>query len=223
MPNAYHRISVVSQPIKKLSICLLCVILTSVALLTNSHAQPHIVFVVGEGEYRSEVTMPALAKVLSEHYDFRTTVLIDEELHGGEDNNIEGLDALETADLLVLYLRFRQLPDAQLALLQEYIDRGGSILAFRTTTHAFAYDEEDHRAEKWNNFGARELGAPWIRHYGHDASTDATLVGEHPILTGVSPEFHVRSWTYHVRPNYPPKDAQILVNGRPVFPRWRTR
>lgn len=218
MPNTYHRISADSLPIKKLSICFLCVILTSVALVTNSHAQPHIVFVVGEGEYRSEVTMPALAKVLSEHYDFRTTVLIDEELHGGEENNIEGLDALETADLLVLYLRFRQLPDAQLALLQKYIDRGGPIIAFRTTTHAFAYDEEDHRAEKWNNFGARELGAPWIYHYGHGASTDATLVGEHPILTGVSPEFHVRSWTYHVRPNYPPKDAQILVNGRPVFP-----
>ncbi|MYF55268.1 hypothetical protein F4083_00260 [Candidatus Poribacteria bacterium] len=218
MPNAYHRISADSQPIKKLSICLLCIILTSVVLLTNSHAQPHIVFVVGEGEYRSEVTMSALAKVLSENYDFRTTVLIDEELHGGEENNIEGLDALETADLLVLYLRFRQLPDAQLGLLQEYIDRGGPIIAFRTTTHAFAYDEEDHRAEKWNNFGARELGAPWIYHYGHGASTDATLVGEHPVLTGVSPEFHVRSWTYHVRPNYPPKDAQILVNGRPVFP-----
>ena len=217
MPNAYRRISVVSQPIKKLSICFLCII-TSVVLVSNSHAQPHIVFVVGEGEYRSEVTMPALAQVLSEHYDFRTTVLIDEELHGGEDNNIEGLDALETADLLVLYLRFRQLPDAQLGLLQKYIDRGGPIIAFRTTTHAFAYDEEDHRAEKWNNFGARELGAPWIYHYGHGASTDATLVGEHPILTGVSPEFHVRSWTYHVRPNYPPKDAQILVNGRPVFP-----
>lgn len=218
MPNAYHRISVDSQPIKKLSICLLCVILTSVTLVSNSHAQPHIVFVVGEGEYRSEVTMPALAKMLSEHYDFRTTVLIDEELHGGEDNNIEGLDALETADLLVLYLRFRQLPDAQLALLQKYIDRGGPIIAFRTTTHAFAYDEDDNRAEKWNNFGARELGAPWIYHYGHGASTDATLVGEHPILTGVSRKFHVRSWTYHVRPNYPPKDAQVLGNGRPVFP-----
>ncbi len=218
MPNAYHRISVTSQPIKKLSISLLCIILTFVALASNSHAQPHIVFVVGEGEYRSEVTMPALAKVLTDHYGFRTTVLIDEELHGGDGNNIQGLDALETADLLVLYLRFRELPDDQLAKLQAYIDRGGPIVAFRTTTHAFNYDEDDPREKKWNNFGARELGAPWIHHYGHNASTDATIIGKHPILTGVNQEFHVRSWTYHVRPDFPPKDAHILVQGRPVFP-----
>ena len=170
--------------------------------------------------------MPALAQVLADHYGFRTTLLIDDVLQGGEANNINGLDALETADLLVLYLRFRQLPDAQLALLQKYIDRGGPIVAFRTTTHAFAYEAEDPRATWWNNFGARELGAPWIYHYGHGASTDATTVGNHPILTGVSPAFHVRSWTYHVRPDYPPKDAKVLVQGRPVLPgrrAWRGR
>ena len=218
MPNTYYRINVFFKHKNRISIFLLCVIFTLVTLVSNSHAQPHIVFVVGEGEYRSEVTMPALAKVLTDHYGFRTTVLIDEELHGGDGNNIQGLDALETADLLVLYLRFRELPDDQLAKLQAYIDRGGPIVAFRTTTHAFNYDEDDPRERKWNSFGARELGAPWIHHYGHNASTDATIVGKHAILTGVNPEFHVRSWTYHVRPDYPPKDAHILIQGRPVFP-----
>lgn len=203
---------------RRILIYLLNILIALGVLASIGYAQPHIVFVVGEGEYRSEVTMPALAQVLEEHYDFRTTVLIDDVLQGGDENNIDGLDTLETADLLVMYLRFRQLPDDQLALLQKYIDRGGPVLAFRTTTHAFAYEEEDKRATKWNNFGARELGAPWIYHYGHGASTDATIVGNHPILSGVSPAFHVRSWTYHVRPNYPPKDAQVLVQGRPVLP-----
>ena len=203
---------------KRISIYLLYLLLAPCIFTSISYAQPHLVFVVGENEYRSEVTMPALAQVLADHYGFRTTLLVDDVLAGGEANNINGLDALETADLLVLYLRFRQLPDAQLALLQKYIDRGGPIFAFRTTTHAFAYEEADPRAMWWNNFGARELGAPWIYHYGHDASTDATIVGSHPILTGVSPAFHVRSWTYHVRPDYPPKDAQVLVQGRPVLP-----
>ena len=203
---------------KRISIYLLCLLLAPCPFTSISQAQPHLVFVVGENEYRSEVTMPALAQVLADHYDFRTTILIDDVLQGGEANSINGLDALETADLVILYLRFRQLPDAQLALLQKYIDRGGPIVAFRTTTHAFAYESEDQRAVWWNNFGARELGAPWIYHYGHEASTDATIVGNHPILTGVSPEFHVRSWTYHVRPDYPPKDAQVLVQGRPIFP-----
>ncbi|MYF99435.1 hypothetical protein F4212_09920 [Candidatus Poribacteria bacterium] len=203
---------------KRISIYLLCFLLAYCILASIGYAQPHLVFVVGENEYKSEITMPALAEVLADHYGFRTTVLIDEVLQGGEGNSINGLDVLETADLLIMYLRFRQLPDNQLASLQQYIDRGGPIVAFRTTTHAFDYEEEDKRSTKWNNFGARELGAPWIYHYGHGASTDATTVGEHPILNGVSPEFHVRSWTYHVRPDYPPKDARILVQGRPVLP-----
>ena len=203
---------------KRISIYLLCLLLASCVFTSISYAQPHLVFVVGENEYRSEVTMPALAQVLADHYGFRTTLLIDDVLQGGEGNSINGLEALETADLLILYLRFRQLPDDQLALIQKYIAGGGPIVAFRTTTHAFAYEEEDQRAMWWNNFGARELGAPWIYHYGHGASTDATIIGNHPILTGVSPTFHVRSWTYHVRPDYPPKDAQVLVEGRPVFP-----
>ncbi len=202
---------------KRISMYLLCLLALCI-FISIGHAQPHIVFVVGENEYRSEVTMPALAQVLADHYDFRTTLLIDDVLQGGEENNINGLEALETADLLVLYLRFRQLPDDQLALLQKYIDGGGPIVAFRTTTHAFAYEAEDPRAMGWNDFGARDLGAPWIYHYGHEASTDATIVGDHPILTGVGPAFHVRSWTYHVRPDYPPKDAQVLVRGRPIFP-----
>ena len=218
MPKSNYSHNASDQSVKRISIYLLCILLPFGVLTTIGHAQPHLVFVVGENEYRSEVTMPALAQVLADHYGFRTTVLIDDVLEGGEDNSINGLDALETADLLIMYVRFRQLPDGQLALLQKYIDRGGPIVAFRTTTHAFAYEEEDQRATRWNNFGARELGAPWIYHYGHGASTDATTVGDHPILTGVSPAFHVRSWTYHVRPNYPPKDAQILVQGRPVLP-----
>ncbi len=218
MTKRHYLINVSWHFPRRISIYLLFILLVLGISTSIGYAQPHLVFMVGEGEYRSEVTMPALAQVLKDHYGFRTTVLIDNELHGGEGNNIDGLEVLETADLLVLYLRFRQLPDDQLALLQKYIDRGGPIVAFRTTTHAFNYEGDDPRAELWNSFGARELGAPWIYHYGHGASTDATTVGEHPILAGVRPEFHVRSWTYHVRPDYPPKDANILVQGRPVLP-----
>ncbi|MEC8320184.1 MAG: hypothetical protein VX012_02155, partial [Planctomycetota bacterium] len=75
---------------------------------------PSVVFVVGEGEYRSEWSMRALADVLEEEYGFQTTFLLDERLHGGPGNDIDGLEALEDADLAILYLRFRQLPDAQL-------------------------------------------------------------------------------------------------------------
>jgi type 1 glutamine amidotransferase len=193
--------------------------LTAVAAESPSASDsPHVVFVVGEGEYGSQESMPALADVLSTRYGLRVTVLIDSELDAGPDNSIGGLNSLETADLAIFFMRFRQLPDTQLAEIQRYLDRGGPVVASRTTTHAFAYDAEDPRAEKWNAFGARELGAPWIHHYGHDASADATTEGEHPTLNGVPSSFHVRSWTYHVLPDYPPQTANVLVRGRPVLP-----
>lgn len=207
---------------------------TDASAANDDADKPHVVFVVGEGEYRSEITMPALAERLASTWGWRTTVLLDQSLHSGDDNHVPGLDALDDADLLVLYLRFRRWPADDLEALGKYIDSGRPIVAFRTTTHAFNYPRDDPRAD-WNNFGADVLGAPWIRHYGHASSTHATTVvdsakdtrdGEtdntdpsddcFAVLGGVPESFDVRSWTYHIRPDHPPADATILVYGSPV-------
>lgn len=164
--------------------------------------------------------MPALALGVEETFGWRTTVLHDKSLHAGSDNDMEGLGVLEEADLVVLYLRFRQWPQEDLDALMRYVDGGGALVGFRTSTHAFRYEVGDPRIG-FNDFGAEVLGAPWIRHYGHGASTDARVVGrgrDDGILDGVVDDFHVRSWTYHVRPDYPTEDARILVTGRPVLP-----
>jgi Trehalose utilisation len=114
-------------------------------------------------------------------------------------------------------------------------------VGFRTSTHAFNYPP-GHELEEWNRFGAFALGAPpgWGHghtHYGHDSSTDVTVApgaASHPILQGVAPEFHVRSWLYHVIPDYPPPDATRLLIGKAVNPNhdavpnpvawtWRTK
>ncbi len=204
--------------------CTAALALAPVALAVHSDV-PHVVFVVGEGEYQSQATMPALAERLEESFGWRTTMLLDEELHAGEDNHVEGLEALEDADLLVLYLRFRQWPEEDLTALQAYVDRGGAIAAFRTSTHAFAYDGDDERSG-YNQFGAEVLGAPWIFHYGHDSSTAVSTpedARDSEILRGVDDTFAVRSWTYHVRPDHPPEDAEILLLGAPVVPKSRER
>lgn len=184
---------------------------------------PHVVFVVGEGEYQSQDTMPALAERVEDTFGWDVTVLIDEELHAGEGNHVEDLDALEDADLVVLYLRFRQWPREDLDALQAYVDRGGPLAAFRTTTHAFLYDEGDPR-ESYNDFGAEILGAPWIYHYGHDSSTAVSVApgaDGSALLAGVEANFEVRSWTYHVRPDFPPEDSDVLLMGTPRVPRDR--
>ncbi len=191
---------------------------------------PHIVFVTGENEYKSEQTIPLLAQKAQGETGSLATVLHDSNITdawtpkiGERINSIPGFETILSADLIVLYLRFRQLPEDQAALLQQYIDAGKPVMAFRTSTHAFNYAPGDP-LEKWNRFGAEVLGAPWIHHYGHESSTDVEILPEaaaHPILRGVEPKFHARSWLYQVKPHYPPPDAVPLLVGTSVGPSER--
>jgi len=185
---------------------------------------PHIVFVTGDHEYSSEETMPLIAAELEKHYGMRVTAL---KAHPDEnaEENIPGLEALDKADAGVFFLRWRRLPPNQLEHIRKYLDAGKPVVAFRTTTHAFNYPK-GHELEKWNRFAADYLGGPpgWGNghyHYGHKSSTDVSVIpaaANDPILTGVDKSFHVRSWLYHVLPNYPPADAKRLLMGRAVDP-----
>ncbi|MEZ5385809.1 MAG: hypothetical protein R3F13_09860 [Prosthecobacter sp.] len=101
----------------------------------------HIVFLAGDHEYRSEETLPALARILAKHQGFRCTVLFDIDPDGniaaGEPQNIPGMEALDSADLAVVFLRFQGLPPEQMKHFDDYLKRGGPVVGLRTATHAF--------------------------------------------------------------------------------------
>src|SRR5437879_8608999 len=78
----------------------------------------HIVLVSGDEEYRSEEALPQLGKILAKQHGFKCTVLFsiskkDGTIDPNTNDNIPGLKALETDDLAVLALRYRDLPDEQ--------------------------------------------------------------------------------------------------------------
>jgi type 1 glutamine amidotransferase len=188
------------------------------------HKAPHIVFVAGDNEYGSEETLPLLAEEMRKRYGVRVTVLKSYPDENSEEN-IPGLEALEGADLAVLYLRWRRLPKEQLDHLRRYLESGRPVVAFRTTTHAFNYPA-GHELEKWNGMAVDYLGGPpgWGKghyHYGHRSTTVVSVAPgaeREPILRGVAKSFVAASWLYHVLPNYPPKDARILLMGKAVNP-----
>lgn len=169
----------------------------------------HIVLVSGDDEYRSEEALPMLAKILSEHHGFKTTVLFAIEPESGEikpdyQNNIPGLDNLESADLMVLFTRFRELPDEQMKYIDDYLQAGKPIVALRTATHAFAYSEDsesEYAKYSYNSdvpgweggFGRQILGETWIDHHGvHGSEGTRGLIdgieerNDHPVIRGVS-------------------------------------
>jgi hypothetical protein len=163
----------------------------------------HVVFVTGDEEYRSEDSMPQLAKILAVRHGFKCTVLFSINKETGEIDpktldNIPGLEALEKADLMVLFLRFRELPDDQMKRIIDYTNSGKPILALRTSTHPFFYrknTDSPYAKYTWQpnlggGYGREVLGETWIAHYGHHQreSTRGLIakgMEDHPIVKGI--------------------------------------
>ena len=177
----------------------------------------HIVFLAGDHEYRSEETLPALARILAKHYGFKCSVFFTTDPTTGfiepGSSNISGLEALKTADLLVVFLRFQDFPDGQMQQIVDYLDRGGPVVGFRTATHAFQIKRADAKFKKfdWQNkedypggFGRQILGETWVSHYGTNHKQSSRLLLnpdelKHPILRGVK-DVHVQSGGYTADP-----------------------
>ena len=106
----------------------------------------HIVLVSGDEEYRSEESLPMLAKILAVHHGFKCTVLFAIDSKTGTIDpetldNIPGLHHLDTADMMIMLTRVRELPDEQMKHIVDYTNRGKPVMGLRTATHAFNYDK----------------------------------------------------------------------------------
>jgi hypothetical protein len=165
-----------------------------------------VVFVVGDDEYFSEEAGPLLARILAERHGFKATVCFSTNPETGviaqsEKANIPGLEALRTADLMVVFTRFRALQDSQMKEIVDYLDSGRPVMGLRTATHGFAYpagSTSPYAKYSWNNkdaayeggFGRQVLGETWISHWGGHGkqATRGVLAAEgagHPVLRGI--------------------------------------
>jgi len=186
----------------------------------------HVVLLAGDEEYRSEEAMPMLAKILSERHGFKTTVLFSVDKDGFIDaNNQASLthpEALDSADAIIMLIRFRHWPDEVMKHFHDAVQRGVPVVGLRTATHAFNMEPNStYGAWAWNNaeggFGRLVLGETWVSHWGkHRAeATKGVLEAsakDHAILRGVTELFG----TTDVYEAAPPSDAVILARGQVV-------
>jgi glucose/arabinose dehydrogenase/azurin len=177
----------------------------------------HIVFLTGDEEYRSEEGLPMLAKILSQRHGFKCTVLFaldpDGTINPDNQTSLPGAEALDSADAIVMLLRYRAWPDEQMKHFVDAYKRGVPIIALRTSTHAFMFKEGPYLP--YNTFGKRVLGEQWVNHWGkHKAEATRGVIEpaatNEPVLRGVSDLFG----TTDVYEAYPPADAKILVRGQ---------
>jgi azurin/glucose/arabinose dehydrogenase len=187
----------------------------------------HVVLLSGDEEYRSEEALPQLAKILSQRHGFKCTVLFaldaDGTINPENQKSLPGSEALDSADVIILSLRFRAWPDDAMKRFDAAYARGVPMIALRTSTHAFnfpagsAWDKYTWNAKSvpWpGGFGKAVLGETWVSHWGrHKVEATRTVVepgaAKDPLLRGVG-EMVVGSDVYEAAP---PADAKILLRG----------
>ncbi len=205
---------------------------SSLVLLPPGGAAPRaqVVLLAGDEEYRSEEALPMLAKILSQRHGFKCTVLFPLDADGViNPNNVHSLadsEALDSADVIVMAVRFRAWPDADMERFMRAFNRGVPIVALRTSTHPFNFPGASRWSElSWNRkdgrfsggFGKAVLGETWVSHWG-DHQREATrgiaepAAAGHPVLRGVTDVFG-DSDVYEA---YPPADATVLLRGEVV-------
>lgn len=193
----------------------------------------HIVFIAAESSYRSELSMPLMARILARH-GFTCTVLfaIDPEtgtIDPRVKDNIPGLQQLESADLLVAFLRWRELPDDQMKHIIDYTESGRPIVGIRNATHPFRYpNRPDSPYAKYGSdskkpaggWGREVLGETWVSHYGKNLveSTRADVINfaaSHPIFRGTRRSFWIPDDVYGISESLS-GDSEPLLLGQPL-------
>lgn len=172
----------------------------------------HVVLIAGDEEYRSEEAMPMLAKILSQRHGFKCTVLFsaaeDGTITPNDVTSITDPEAIDTADIFVTSIRFRNWPEESINRFEKAIESGKPIVGLRTSTHAFLKN-------KLADFGKNVLGEKWVSHWGKHKSEATRGIIEpgaegSALLHGVENVFG----TTDVYEAHPPADATILLRGQ---------
>jgi nicotinamidase-related amidase len=135
----------------------------------------HLVVLCAEREYRTHESLPKFAQ---EHLgdDFRVSYVWDDV---NDTNNLPGIDVVADADLLLVSVRRRTLPPAQLKFVRDHVAAGKPLAGIRTASHAFCLrgKEPSEGLENWTEFDQQVFGGNYTNHHGDGPNT---VVSEAP-------------------------------------------
>ena len=225
--------------------------------------RPKVAFVTAESEYRANQRLPEFAHELTLrdiHCDFSLGIPIMEdakrdasadvkaeyEAYGmpidtdGKTvfptrHNLENLQILDDANLMVVFIRRRALEPEKMAKIKDYVASGRPVLGIRTASHAFdakgnvprsggvivaAKESASNMLSQWPEFDRDVLGGNYQGHYGHlkEPTVISIVPGmeNHPLLKNVPKEgFNSPNWLYRNRPLRSENDQVLLVGTIP--------
>ena len=158
--------------------------------------------------------MPLMARILEARHGMKCSLAMASPKPTTLEN-IEGLKALESADLAIFYIRYRRLPENQPKYILNYVSSGKPIIGVRTSSHAFLYPEGHTYRYLNDGFGRDVLGQKYMGKLG--PQTDVSTVPEqasHPMLRGVKKQFPSKCKLYRSHPL--PAECTSLLVGKPT-------
>lgn len=165
--------------------------------------RPRIAIAIGETEYKTGETLPPFARdVLQDQFGFEPIVVQAEK---GKAHEMPGLEAaLAKADLLLLSVKRRALPEKDLAAVRNFLAAGKPIVGIRTANHAFHARGSGPKGHvEWPTFDQEVLGGNYTGHHGGGIDTTvkfAPKAENHPVLSGVNQPFISHGSLYIVSP-----------------------
>ena len=149
-------------------------------------ADQTVLFMIGEPEYQTAVTLPEFAARELTPRGLRSVFANEDP---ADPNDFTGLDALRDADLLVISVRRHAPTKEHLALVRAHLAAGKPLIGIRTASHAFGVKPKDDRHEGWMTFDQDIIGGSYQGHYGDVPAllSLAPNAAGHAVLDGVNP------------------------------------
>jgi putative heme-binding domain-containing protein len=181
-----------------------------VPFVFSEDKRPHVAIIADDNHYRPLTTLPGFAEGLQTELGYRLSVL------PVDDGRIVNAGAMKSADLLVLFVRRKALPLAQLSLFHSHLDAGKPLVALRTASHAFAIQQSlPEGLGTWETFDDDVLGGNYHGHYPAKDTAKvevAAAAAKNPLLAGIEPAtWNAVGELYQVSPIS--EDATVLLTG----------
>jgi type 1 glutamine amidotransferase len=148
---------------------------------------------IGDDEYKTEVSLPALVASDLAPLGFAVNVV---HADSQDKHRFPGMaEAIRASDLVLVSVRRRLPPKADLDALREHIAAGKALVGIRTACHAWSLRNEKETEAlvakghaDWVAFDPEVFGGHYTGHHGNGPKTEISLApgaAEHAVLRGV--------------------------------------
>ncbi|MEM7316462.1 MAG: ThuA domain-containing protein [Planctomycetota bacterium] len=174
--------------------------------------RPRLAIISAEDEYETSRTLPKFASEQLGH-DFSTTLIFG---NAKERNDIPGIQSISQADIVLVSVRRRWLPMADMKLLKEFVAAGKPVVGIRTASHAFTVRNKSPQEgmAEWTTLDQQVFGGNYHDHHGNKLKSTVRVApnAAHPVLQGItSREFAQGGSLYKTSPLL--NGATVLMTG----------